>query len=155
MGKQVGECTHHTTRARRAETEGAVQYEISTSRREEMANVTRQVAEAVQASGVQAGVVVVSSPHTTAGIIVNENADPDVARDLIYGLGKLCPADGGWRHVEGNSDAHLKAALVGTSVTIPIEAARLVLGTWQAVYFAEFDGPRRRHFNVAIIPGIA
>jgi secondary thiamine-phosphate synthase enzyme len=111
------------------------------------------VARAVADSGVSAGIAVVSSPHTTAGILVNENADPDVATDLIAGLGRLVPEVAGWRHAEGNSDAHLKTALVGTSVMMPIEGGRLLLGTWQAVYFAEFDGPRSRHLNVSVLSG--
>jgi len=108
----------------------------------------------VEASGLSAGAVVVSSPHTTAGILINENADPDVAMDLIAGLSVIAPERGGWRHAEGNSDAHLKTALVGTSVMVPIEGGRLVLGTWQAIYFAEFDGPRSRHMNVSVLPGV-
>ena len=103
--------------------------------------------------GVSSGVVVVTSPHTTAGILVNENADPDVATDLIAGLARLVPEHGGWRHVEGNSDAHLKTALVGTSAMLPIEDGRLALGTWQAVYFAEFDGPRSRRLHVSVLRG--
>jgi secondary thiamine-phosphate synthase enzyme len=99
------------------------------------------------------GVAVVSSPHTTAGIMVNENADPDVAADLIAGLGSLAPKVAGWRHAEGNSDAHLKTAMVGTSTMLPIEDGRLVLGTWQSVYFAEFDGPRSRHLHVTVLRG--
>jgi secondary thiamine-phosphate synthase enzyme len=130
-----------------------VHYDIKTSRREELVDVTRQVAEAVRESGMQGGVAVISSPHTTAGVTVNENADPDVARDLLVGLERLCPLHADWRHAEGNSDAHLKTALVGTSLMVPFESGRLLLGTWQAIYFAEFDGPRSRRFNVTIIPG--
>jgi secondary thiamine-phosphate synthase enzyme len=117
-------------------------------------DVTDRVAEAVRASGIAEGLAVVSSPHTTAGITVNENADPDVARDLLHGLERLFPRHGEWRHAEGNSDAHLKTALVGTSATLPVAGGRLALGTWQAVYFAEFDGPRNRGFDVTIVPGI-
>ena len=131
-----------------------MRHEVRTARREELVDVTELVARAVSESGVSAGIAVVSSPHTTAGILVNENADPDVANDLIAGLGRIAPEVAGWRHAEGNSDAHLKTALVGTSVMIPIEGGRLVLGTWQAVYFAEFDGPRSRKLNVSVLPGV-
>ena len=130
-----------------------MRFEIRTSRREDLVDVTRKVAEAVKASGVTDGVVVVSSPHTTAGITVNENADPDVATDVIAGLAHTYPRDAGWRRFEGNSDAHLKTALVGVSVTLPVRGGRPDLGTWQAVYFAEFDGPRTRHFDVTVMPG--
>ena len=129
-------------------------HEVRTTGREELVDVTDLVAREVAESGVSTGIAVVSSPHTTAGILVNENADPDVARDLIAGLGRIAPEVAGWRHAEGNSDAHLKTALVGTSAMIPIEGGRLVLGTWQAVYFAEFDGPRTRHLQVTVISGL-
>jgi len=128
--------------------------EIRTTCREELVDMTTAVGRAVAESGVSAGIVVVSSPHTTAGILVNENADPDVATDLIAGLARIAPERGGWRHAEGNSDAHLKTALVGTSVMVPIQDGRLVLGTWQAVYFAEFDGPRLRRVDVTVVPGL-
>jgi secondary thiamine-phosphate synthase enzyme len=131
-----------------------MRHEIRTTRREELIDVTDVVARAVTATGVSAGVAVVSSPHTTAGILVNENADPDVATDLIAGLSRLAPEIAGWRHAEGNSDAHLKTALVGTSVMVPIEGGRLALGTWQAIYFAEFDGPRSRHLHVSVLSGL-
>jgi secondary thiamine-phosphate synthase enzyme len=131
-----------------------MRHDVRTTSREELVDVTRIVAGAVADAGVSAGIAVVSSPHTTAGILVNENADPDVPRDLIAGLGRIAPEVAGWRHAEGNSDAHLKTALVGTSVTLPIEGGRLVLGTWQSVYFAEFDGPRSRHLHVTVLPGL-
>jgi len=131
-----------------------MRHEVRTTRREELLDITDVVARAVAASGVSSGVAVVSSPHTTAGVVVNENADPDVATDLLAGLGRIAPEVAGWRHAEGNSDAHLKTALVGTSAMIPIEGGRIVLGTWQAVYFAEFDGPRSRHLDVTVLPGL-
>lgn len=130
-----------------------MRHDLRTSRREDLVDVTDIVAQAVADAGVTAGVAVVTSPHTTAGILVNENADPDVATDLVVGLGRIAPEVAGWRHAEGNSDAHLKTALVGTSATLPIEGGRLVLGTWQSVYFAEFDGPRSRHLHVTVLPG--
>jgi secondary thiamine-phosphate synthase enzyme len=130
-----------------------MRFEVRTSRREEFIDVTPRVIEAVSGSGVTDGVVVVSSPHTTAGITINENADPDVVRDLLHGLAGLCPLDGEWRHVEGNSDAHLKTALVGTSAMLPVRGGRPSLGTWQGIYFAEFDGPRSRHVDVIVLAG--
>jgi secondary thiamine-phosphate synthase enzyme len=131
-----------------------MRFEVRTSQREVLADITAQIAEAVAGAGVTDGVVVVSSPHTTAGITVNENADPDVVRDVLNGLERIVPRDGGWRHFEGNSDAHLKTALVGSSVTLPVRGGRLELGNWQAVYFAEFDGPRKRHVDVTVLPGV-
>jgi secondary thiamine-phosphate synthase enzyme len=128
--------------------------EVRSTRREELVDVTEVVARAVSESGVSSGIAMVSSPHTTAGILVNENADPDVATDLIAGLARIAPERGGWRHAEGNSDAHLKTALVGTSVMVPIEGGQLLLGTWQAIYFAEFDGPRSRRLDVRVIRGL-
>jgi secondary thiamine-phosphate synthase enzyme len=130
-----------------------MRHDVRTTSREELVDVTGIATRAVAAAGVSSGVVVISSPHTTAGILVNENADPDVSRDVIAGLGRIAPEVAGWRHAEGNSDAHLKTALVGTSVTLPIEDGRLVLGTWQSVYFAEFDGPRSRQLHVTVLPG--
>ena len=126
-------------------------FEVRTTSREQLVDVTERVAEAVRHANVGEGIVLVSSPHTTAGITVNENADPDVARDILIGLERISPREGGWRHVEGNSDAHLKTALVGTSAMLPIAGGRVALGTWQAVYFAEFDGPRSRHFDVTVV----
>jgi secondary thiamine-phosphate synthase enzyme len=131
-----------------------VQFEVKTTRREDFVDLSARVAEAVSASGVAEGAVVVSCPHTTAGITVNENADPDVVRDVLTGLERLFPRDAGWRHFEGNSDAHLKTALVGSSATLPVVGGRLALGTWQAVYLAEFDGPRTRRVIVTVLPGV-
>ena len=131
-----------------------MRFQVSTERREQFVDVTARIAEAVADSGVAEGIVVVSSPHTTAGITVNENADPDVQRDLLHGLEALAPRRGEWRHFEGNSDAHLKTALVGVSVTLPVRGGRPALGTWQAVYFAEFDGPRSRRADVTVVPGV-
>ncbi len=128
--------------------------EITTTMREQMVDVTRQVANAVRESGVTAGAALVFCPHTTAAVTINENADPDVCDDLCDGLARIAPRSGGWRHVEGNSDAHLKAALVGPSVLVPVEDGHLVLGTWQGVYFCEFDGPRSRRLDVTVLPGV-
>ena len=124
---------------------------LNTKQREELVNVTSQLQQTLDASGVQTGILVAASLHTTAAMTVNENADPDVVTDLLKHLAKLVPHQGSYHHSEGNSDAHIKTSLTGLSVTIPIQAGRLVLGTWQAVYFCEFDGPRRRKFSVQII----
>ncbi|MDR3687581.1 MAG: secondary thiamine-phosphate synthase enzyme YjbQ [Coriobacteriia bacterium] len=131
-----------------------MRFEVRTNRRDELVDVTSQVAEVVAASGVEAGIAVVSSPHTTAGVTVNENADPDVQRDVLHGLQRIFPREGDWRHFEGNSDAHLKTALVGTSATLPVAGGRLALGTWQAIYLAEFDGPRTRKVDVTVVSGV-
>jgi len=125
--------------------------EVRTSRREEFVDITRAVAEKVAESGAASGVAVVSCPHTTAGITVNENADPDVVRDLLAALERLAPRSAGWHHAEGNADAHVKATLVGSSATIPVASGRLALGTWQAVYLGEFDGPRTRSVLVTVV----
>lgn len=127
--------------------------EISTRERCCSTDITRQVQEAVTRSGVNRGVAVVCSAHTTAGLTVNENADPDVMSDLLAALGRLVPREGPYAHAEGNSDAHLKATLVGLSVTLPVEEGRLALGTWQGVHFCEFDGPRRRRVTVQVVEG--
>ncbi len=126
--------------------------ELSTDRREQFVDITRQVAEAVRATGVGDGAALVYCPHTTAAISINENADPDVVGDLLAGLATLAPRDAGWHHVEGNSDGHLKSSLVGASELIPVTGGELVLGTWQGVYFCEFDGPRHRRVYVQVLP---
>ena len=113
-------------------------------------DVTRQVKDALRESGIANGLCVVYCPHTTAGITINENADPDVVRDLIFALEKTYPDWAEFRHSEGNSASHLKASVIGSSATIPVRNGRLMLGTWQGVYFCEFDGPRARRFSVQI-----
>jgi len=115
-----------------------------------MINITDRVRETLRESGVNSGTCVVYCPHTTAGITINENADPDVVRDMLFALGKTYPDRPEFRHAEGNSAAHLKASAMGSSATILIHEGRLLLGIWQGVYFCEFDGPRKRHFYVKI-----
>lgn len=127
--------------------------EIATHARTQAVDITARVQEAVARAGVRNGVVVVASAHTTAGLTVNENADPDVMDDLLAALERLVPRRGPYAHSEGNSDAHIKASLVGLSVSLPVQEGRLVLGTWQGVYFCEFDGPRRRRVFVQCLPG--
>jgi len=114
-------------------------------------NITEQVKEAVSKSKVSDGLAVVYCPHTTAGITINENADPDVVHDILLGLEKAYPDRPDFRHAEGNSSAHLKASTVGASETLIINGGRLLLGTWQGIYFCEFDPPRNRKFYVNIV----
>ena len=123
---------------------------IKTSKREEMIDITHQVQCAVTSMNIKSGIVACFVPHTTAGITINENADPDVKRDLIYKLNKEIPQQDGYHHAEGNSDAHLKASLFGSSENIIIENGKLILGTWQSVYFCEFDGPRIRKLHIKV-----
>lgn len=127
--------------------------EIVTGRREEFIDISDRVREAAAKSGVGDGAVLVFCPHTTAAVTINENADPDVQDDLTEGLVRIAPRRAGWRHAEGNSDGHLKSSLVGASLLIPIEGGELLLGTWQGVYFCEFDGPRTRRVHITVLPG--
>lgn len=123
---------------------------IKTSSRTEFVNITSSVQKAVSQLGVKSGICYVYVPHTTAGITINEGADPSVTEDIITALNKLIPHKAGYKHMEGNSDAHIKASLVGTSQSIIIEDGRLLLGTWQAIFFCEFDGPRSREVTIKI-----
>lgn len=122
---------------------------VKTSSRVEMVDITAQVADAIRDEGIQDGLAVVFVPHTTAGVTINENADPDVARDIRSHLDKLVPPGAGYAHAEGNADAHIKSSLFGPSLVLIVSGGRPVLGTWQAVYFCEGDGPRRRKVHVA------
>jgi secondary thiamine-phosphate synthase enzyme len=114
-------------------------------------DVTEQVKGFVRDSGVQNGLCVVYCPHTTAGVAINENADPDVVRDLITALERAYPARPEFRHAEGNSAAHAKAAATGSSATLIVRGGRLLLGTWQGIYFCEFDGPRARRYYCKLL----
>ena len=114
-------------------------------------DVTKQVNEAVRASGVEEGVCHLFVPHTTAGLVINENAAPDVGRDLLEKLEALVPGDAPYHHYEGNAHAHIKSSLVGQSGAAPVAEGRLALGRWQAVFFAEFDGPRERELLVTVV----
>ncbi len=126
--------------------------EVHTRNRNEFVEITDEVAAAVKATGVRSGMVVVYCPHTTAAITINENADPDVVHDMLLYLERAVPQlQPGFRHGEGNSDSHIKASLVGNSVTVLLEEGGLVLGRWQGIYFCEFDGPRTRTFHVQVI----
>lgn len=125
---------------------------IKTARRTELRNVTAEIQAAVRDSGCSDGVCYLYVPHTTAGILVNEGYDPDVARDMEAALDRFVPRSGDYAHGEGNSDSHIKTALVGSSETVWIESGRLALGRWQSIFFAEFDGPRARELRVKIVP---
>lgn len=124
---------------------------VSTAAGDSMNNISGSVAAAVADSGVQEGLCLVSSPHTTAGITINENADPDVQTDMMMEMANIIPLKDGYLHREGNSAAHLKATFTGLSVTLPISEGRLVLGTWQGIYFCDFDGPRQRRVHVTVV----
>ncbi len=126
---------------------------ISTHSRIQMIPIDREVEKAIQESGVQEGICVIWVPHTTAGVTVNENADPSVIRDILYATGKVFPPDDQFHHVEGNSDAHIKSSLFGPSLSLIISKNRLVLGTWQSIFFCEFDGPRERSCYIKIVEG--
>jgi secondary thiamine-phosphate synthase enzyme len=125
--------------------------EIRTRAKEEFVDLTSEVGRVVTGSGIASGVCVVTVPHTTAGVTVNENADPDVRVDLLLTLRRIVPDSLAYAHAEGNSPAHVKAALVGSSVTLIVEGGRLQLGTWQGIFFCEFDGPRTRNVWIQIV----
>lgn len=121
-----------------------IELKVTTRRRCEFVEITNQVQQSVHKTGLKEGTVVVYVPHTTAGITIQENADPDVVRDILMELEKIVPFEDGYRHAEGNSAAHLKSSFFGSSVTVLVEAGELQFGTWQGIYFCEFDGPRHR-----------
>lgn len=129
----------------------AVELSIQSGRREEWVDVTARVEDAVRAGGVREGLCYLYVPHTTAAVTINEAADPSVARDVLALLRKLVPLQGDYTHAEGNSDAHAKSVLVGASKVVPVSEGRLMLGTWQGVFFCEFDGPRRRRMLVKLV----
>jgi secondary thiamine-phosphate synthase enzyme len=127
---------------------------VRTQKRNEIVDISGEVAQAVRESGVKDGLCVVFVPHTTAGVTINENADPDVKRDMVAKLAAMVPEqEGYYRHGEGNSDAHIKTALVGPSITVIVDGGELMLGTWQGIYFCEFDGPRQRKCHVKVVKG--
>ena len=127
-------------------------FEIETSARSEMIDVTRRIAHIIADSGVTNGHVTVYVPHTTAGVTINENADPDVIHDVLAALDQAVPwARGFYRHAEGNSAAHVKSSMMGCSISVPVVDGRMTLGTWQSVFFCEFDGPRTRKVHVQVL----
>ncbi|MBD3195201.1 MAG: YjbQ family protein [Candidatus Lokiarchaeota archaeon] len=123
---------------------------IKTPEREILLDITEDINDAIKSTNIIEGVCHVFIPHTTAGIIINENADPDVKKDIITHLKKLIPIDNNFSHMEGNSDAHIKSTLTGQSITVLIHKGNLVLGTWQGIMFAEYDGPRSRKIHIQI-----
>lgn len=126
-----------------------ISFDVRTDRRTEFVDITARVRGAVHRSGVREGICVVYCPHTTAAITIQENADPDVVHDMLLWLNQHLPKDvPGFRHAEGNSDSHLKSSLIGSSATVIVRGGELVLGTWQGVFFCEFDGPRQRTIHV-------
>lgn len=126
---------------------------IQSSVREELVDITPRVEAAVREAGLASGMAWVYSPHTTAGITIQENADPDVQRDLLAHLRQLVPRSASFRHSEGNSDAHIKCSMVGSSQAVPVDDGQLALGTWQAIYLCEFDGPRSRRVLIKLLRG--
>jgi secondary thiamine-phosphate synthase enzyme len=132
-----------------------VSVQVRTARRVQLLDITDKVAEIVERSKVAEGICHVFVPHTTAGVTINEGADPDVARDVEAELGKLVRKESGYRHAEGNSDSHIKTILVGAGTAAPVRGGKLGLGTWQAIFLCEWDGPRTRTFEVAVVPLLA
>ncbi len=124
---------------------------VQTHSRVEMIDITTSVQKTIRDEGIQSGICLVYTPHTTAAITINENADPDVPRDILAALDKEVPLSANYRHAEGNSAAHVKSSLIGASEMVIIENGRLVLGTWQSVFFCEFDGPRTRKVFITMI----
>jgi secondary thiamine-phosphate synthase enzyme len=131
---------------------GWVTFEVSTRRRAQLVDITERVGEAVLRSGVSEGICHVFVPHTTAGVTINEGADPDVAADIASHLAELVPKEAVFEHEEGNSDSHIKTVLVGPSCAAPVRGGKLALGTWQAIFLCEWDGPRNRLVEVAVSP---
>ena len=127
-----------------------VTFEVATRRRAQLVDITERVGKAVEQSGVQDGVCHVFVPHTTAGVTINEGADPDVAGDIASHLGEMVPKEAAFEHAEGNSDSHIKTALVGPSCSAPVRHGKLALGRWQAIFLCEWDGPRTRQVEVAV-----
>lgn len=128
-------------------------YQVETNRKQEFISLDSKIEDVLSKSELQNGILVVYCPHTTGGITINENADPDVKKDLKLGLNKTFPNDNDYVHMEGNSDGHMKSSVVGASETLIIEDGSPIFGTWQSVYFAEFDGPRNRTVYIKIIEG--
>lgn len=126
---------------------------VPTSAHTQLVDVTGKIQQLIDKSGIKEGLALLFVPHTTAAVTINENADPDVCHDMINGLNQLIPLKNGYRHLEGNSAAHIKSSLIGSSEQVIIRGGRLLLGTWQGLYFCEFDGPRSRKLLVKLIDG--
>lgn len=128
-----------------------MEYGVKTTKTQEFIDITNLINEEIKRKQVKEGIAIVFVPHTSAGVTINENTDPDVVEDIISALNKAFPVEGDYRHYEGNSHAHIKASLMGSSCTLLIEGGKLKLGTWQGVYFCEFDGPRNRKVYIRVI----
>jgi secondary thiamine-phosphate synthase enzyme len=128
-------------------------FQVKTSKQTEFIDITHSVQEAVKKTGVEEGICFIFIPHTTAAVTINENADPSVSLDIIMELNKVVPFQDRYQHLEGNSPAHIKASLIGCSQTVFVESGKLALGTWQGIFFCEFDGPRNRNVYVKVISG--
>lgn len=126
-------------------------FEVRTSTQTEFIDITRSIQEAVKKTGVKDGICIIFVPHTTAAVTINENADPSVIHDILMELNKIVPFKDQYHHMEGNSPAHIKTSLVGCSEIVFVESGRLVLGTWQGIFFCEFDGPRNRKVHVKVV----
>lgn len=125
--------------------------DVKTSSREEFIDITVKIRHVISESGISGGICTLYVPHTTAAVTINEGADPSVKRDMLVYLNKLVPERGDYRHMEGNSDAHIKTSLIGSSETVIIENGKPLLGTWQSIYFCEFDGPRNRQIQIKVM----
>jgi len=128
-----------------------MQFSVKTNSQTELIDITASVQDAVQKSGLENGLCFVFIPHTTAAVTINESADPSVKSDMLKVINQVIPWEAGYRHMEGNSPAHIKSTLVGASELIAVERGRLVLGTWQGIFFCEFDGPRTRKVNMSFV----
>jgi secondary thiamine-phosphate synthase enzyme len=136
---------------RRGELKMMQTFQVRTSSQIEFIDITRSVQEAVKKTGVEDGICIIFIPHTTAAVTINENADPSVVQDIISELNKIVPFKDQYRHMEGNSPAHIKGSLIGSSEIVFVESGNLVLGTWQGIFFCEFDGPRSRKVHVKVM----
>jgi secondary thiamine-phosphate synthase enzyme len=130
-----------------------IKIQVKTARRQELIDITNEIEKAIKTSGVKSGVAILYVPHTTAGLAINEHADPSVKSDIENFLSRLVPAGYHYLHLEGNADSHIKSVLMGNSLTVIIENGSLLLGTWQGIFFCEFDGPRARNVYIKIIEG--
>jgi secondary thiamine-phosphate synthase enzyme len=130
-----------------------IKLDIRTNSQTQFIDITREIQQAVGKSGIKSGICHIFIPHTTAGVTINENADPSVTRDILMELNKVIPFDDNYHHTEGNSAAHIKSSLVGCSINVIIDSGQIQLGTWQGIYFCEFDGPRSRRVWLEIISG--
>jgi len=141
---------------RRKRKKWTMEYElaVSSAKRSDLVDITSDVQDRVRWSGVEKGICAIFVPHTTAGLVINENWDPSVRTDILAVLDRLVPWQGDYHHTEGNAAAHIKAVLVGASATLPVEAGRIVLGRWQGIFMGEFDGPRQRRVLLRVIPDI-